>query len=680
MLRVSPALGHDFSAEDSKPGAEPVAILGHDIWQARFGGDRSIVGQKIFLTERSYTVIGVLPAGFWFPYQDDGRLLLLPMTIDPAVMQRGAHNTMVFVRLRDGVSKQQAQAEMETIAKRQERLYPNTNSGWGVHLITLRDEMAYRTGMASAMLFGPVVFVLLIACANVGNMLLARAAARKAEIAVRAALGASRTRLLRQLLTESLLLALCAGGVGLLLASQGMHLMTLLAARSGITQFPSLSTDASVLGFCLALVIVTVLMFGLAPALHATRLDLVKALKERASGTGADRGSRRKREVLIVAEATLAIVFLVITGMLTRMMAHVQSALSNPGFNINGLIALDVVAPEGPRRAALNREIVASLRQVPGVQSAGACDGLDLPGGWASPSRPIFVPGAPGGAGAPLALVSNVTPGLLETIQLPLLRGRSFTAEDSTSVPASAVINSAMAQRYWPGADPLGKTFKFGAAGSKEPWLTVVGVVGDTLTRNWVKTPLVYLPIAPNDSRPVEVVVRAAASPVALIPALKAAVRQIDKTQPLEDMQVVADGIDSQLRQSYFVIGITGSFAGLALLLAAAGIYGVMSYNVAERWREIGVRMALGARGGQVLRHLLGRAVALMLCGLLLGGLPPVAYALFFMGRAKMSITSGDAVLVGGAFLLLLACGTLAAFVPAYRATRVDPMIALRYE
>lgn len=681
MLRVSPALGRDFTGDDSRPGAEPAVILGHGVWQSQFAGDRSIVGRTILLNKRPYTVVGILPAGFWFPFDDRGKRVLLPMTIDPAQAKRGAHNTMVYARLRDGVSKQQAQAEMDAIAKRIERQYPATNTGWGVRIITLRDEMIKRAGMGLGLVFGPVVFVLLIACANVANMLLARASARQQEIAVRAALGAGRARLLRQLLTESLLLALAAGVLGLLLAWQGTRLMALFAASSQVPLPPG-QIDSAVLAFALIMTLATVLLFGLAPALHATRVDLVAALKERESRTGSDRRARRKRETLVVLEVTLAIVFLVVTGMAARMIAHVQSAFSNPGFDMTNLILFDIKAAEGARPAevaALNRQVLESVRGVPGVQSAGASDGLDALVGGGPVSRPIFVPDRARGSGLSLASASYVTPGLLDTIQIPLRRGRTFANEDSIAEPVVAVINETTARRYWAG-DALGKSFKFGVAGPNEPWLTVVGVVADTRTPAGESLPRVYLPAAPADGRTPQLAIRPGVPAKTLIPALQAAIRRIDRNQPVENVQLALATMEARMRQSYFVIGLTGSFAGLAMLLAAAGIYGVMSYNVAERRREIGVRMALGARAGQVLRQLLGRAAGLMVRGLLIGGLPLLAYALVAARQMKLNITTGDVLTVGGAFLLLLGCGLLAAFIPAYRATRVDPMVALRYE
>lgn len=604
----------------------------------------------------------------------------MPLPIDVARLKRGTQKVMVFARLRDDVSKQQAQAEMDAIAQRLARQYPASNGGWGVNIITLRDDMLKRAGMGITMLFGTVVFVLLIACGNVANMLLARASARQSEIAVRAALGANRRRLLRQLLTESLLLALSAAVLGLLLSWQSIRLMAYMASRSQI-HIPGLAIDHWVLLFGLAVALATVLLFGLAPALHATRVDLVSALKERETGTGADRRARRKRDGLIVAEVALAIVFLLATSMMARMMNRVRQGVSDPGFNMKDLIVFNIEAPEGARPAQiaeLNNLILESIRSVPGVQSAGGAESFDFTRAGAGSPRSVFVGGGHE-SGVHLASVSTITPGFLDAIQIPVLRGRTFIPQDSTASSAVAVINQTMARRYWPGSDPLGKTFKFGTAESKEPWLTVVGVVGDT----WNFGPAfssVYLALPENEGRPVAVAVRALVPPSALIPALKDTVRRIDKSQMLEDMQPALKLASSELGDSSFVIGLIGSFAVLALVLAAAGIYGVMSYNVAERRREIGLRMALGGRRRQVLGQLVRRALALMLGGLLLGGFPVVGFALFQMNRYKLGIAGGNVLMAGGVCLLLLACGFLAALVPAYRAIRVDPMVALRCE
>jgi putative ABC transport system permease protein len=682
VLGVQPAIGRNFLPEESRGGKARVVILSHGLWRGSFGADPRILGRNITLDRESYTVIGVMPEGFRLFAGNAG--LWVPLDLSSSALSRGVRQVIVIGRLKPGVGKERAQADMNNLARRLAQTFPSTNKGWDVQVVLLQDEINKKLGLGLVCIMGPVVLVLLIACANVANLLLARASVREKEMAVRAALGARRLRLVRQLLTENLMLALLAGAFGLLLGVWGMGILRSLFPP--VVNGPgALRLDARVLGFALLLCLLTPFLFGLAPALYASKLDLNETLKEGSRGSRAG-GSHRLREYLVVLEVGLAVTLLGLGGLFMRFMLYTGSL--KPPFDTRNVLAMSLslsasAYPYNSDVAAFYRRALENARGIPGVESVGVVDRLAVPVEYWSALRPVHLESGSGGELGASAIALRVSPGYFSALRIPLRRGRGLTDEDTSGAARVALVNEALA-RSWPGGDAVGRRLRLQGLGPETPWITVVGVVGDAIIDiDAGKAPLpgVYLPSAQYPERAMTFVARTLTPPLGLEEPLKRALWAVDEDQPIEQVQTVEQIISREFAESNALVKLIAAFAVLALVLASAGVYSVMSYVVAQRTHEIGVRMSLGARPGDVLRMVGKDALVLVGSGLCVG---LVATCVFgrLMGEilTVMGVRSYDPTTLSCVSLVLMAAALLACYLPARRAIKVEPMEALRYE
>jgi len=694
MLGVEPALGRAFQTGDDQPGAAPVVVLSQRLWQRRFGGDPGVVGQTLVLDGRAHTVVGVMPRGFEFPlFWATKAEMWAPLPLGERAGSR-AQSLRVFASLKPGVTRERAQVEMDAIARRLALEHPETNAKLDAVVTPLHQKVVGNVRPTLLVLLGAVGFVLLIGCANVANLLLARANARHREMALRLALGATRGRLVRQLLTESLLLAALGAVAGLLLAFWVVGLFVSGVPEDALPRQQAVGIDSAALAFTALLSLVTAAFFGLAPALQASRADVNEALKEggrQASGGGA-RG-RRLRRLLIVAEVALAMVLLAGAGLMLKSFVGLRAL--EPGFDQTNLLTMTVSvagtrhAP-APLRAAFFDEAVERVRALPGVESASAVNHLPLAGDIWGFSFNIEGHAAPAPGERPTAAYRVARPDYFRTMRIPILEGRSFDERDNEQAPGVLVINETMARRYWPGEDALGKRIKLGPADAEAPWLTVVGVVNDVKQQEWAEGAgaEMYLPHAqsPNylqNPSPrysyLTLVVRTSSDPERLAAAVRGAVWAIEPNAPVSSVATMDEVIAGQTWQARLSVLLLGGFALAALLLAAVGIYGVLAYSVAQRTHEIGVRMALGARPRDILRMVVGQGMAMALAGIAAG--LAGAFALTrLMSRVLFGVSAFDPPTFAAVALLLALVALLACYLPARRATKVDPMVALRYE
>jgi putative ABC transport system permease protein len=681
-LGVLPALGRNFLSEEERAGRNRVAILSDGLWQRRFGSDTTLIGRQIQLSGESYTVVGVMPPGFQLT---QGTELWVPLMLDPAVQpwraDRSNHNLAVIGRLKPGVSVAQAEAALNTIAGQLEQQYPKSNSGWGVRARSFYDWLVPQSIRRSMwVLFAAVGFVLLIACANVANLLLVRASRRQREMAIRAALGAGRARMMRQLLTESFLLASLGGLAGVLLALWGTELIKVSTALN-IPRLNETQLDGKVLGFTLIVSLVTGLIFGMAPAWQASRLDLNETLKE--GGRSDSGGTRhRLRSALVVAEVALALVLLLGAGLMMRSFARLQKV--SLGFEPDNVLTMQVSLPDskysqkGSIVDFFNR-LLEQMRTVPGVTDAAAVTQPPLFSG-ASWAQEITLEGneAASSDTKPSGATFAVTPHYFQTMGIPLLEGRDFTEHDRDDGPPTLIVNEAFARRFWPGESPIGKRFR---PGTGNQFGTVVGVVGTVrnVSLDNEGGAAFYYSHGRIGMPGLVVVVRTLVAPESLADELRAQVHALDKDLPVYNVRSLEQLVSQSAGQPRFQTVLFGLFSTVALLLAAVGIYGVMSYSVTQRTHEIGVRMALGARAGDVRALVIMQGMMLSLIGVAIGlglafGLTRFLEGLLYQVSATDSLTF---VLIP---LLLVGVTLLACHIPARRATKVDPMIALRYE
>jgi len=683
MLGVKPAQGRNFLAEEDKPGSGNVALISYGLWQRRFGGDANIIGQQLKLNDRSHTVIGIMPPGFQFP--DRNVDLWAPMAFTDQERQvHGGHYISTLGRLKPGVNLEQALAEMKNIAQQLERQYPGSNAGWSVKLIPMLEFGVRDVKPALLVLLGAVACVLLIACANVANLLLARAATRQKEVAVRTALGAGRWRIVRQLLTESVLLALVGGVAGLLLGWGGMKLLLRLAPQ-GLPRIQDVTIDGRALGFTLLITLLTGVIFGLVPALQASRPDLNETLKDGGRGGTGGVHRQRIRNLLVIAEVALALVLLVGAGLMMKSFARLQQV--DPGFDPkNALVAaIDLPGskyPDNQQRLAFYNQLIQQLSALPGVQAVGATQSLPLGGdyvlGFVIQGRPPAAPGQDRSTN-----YYSVTTDYFKAAGMTLLRGRLFTERDTLGATNVAIINEAMAKRYFPNEDPIGQ--RIHVTQGPETFREIVGIVSDTKqygldqdTPVQTYTPYLQMPF----SNSMVVVVRTAGDPLSLSAAVRSQVLSIDKQQPVASIRALEQILYNSLANQRFSMLLFGVFAAVAMVLAAVGIYGVMAYAVTQRTHEIGIRMALGASQSKVLKLVIKQGMLLVLIGVTLGLAAAFTLSILLTSFSTLlyGIKPTDPTTYAGISLLLASVALAACYIPARRATKVDPMIALRYE
>jgi putative ABC transport system permease protein len=690
MLGVPPLLGRAPLPREEEPGQDHVAILGYALWRRRFGGDPDVVGGSITLNGEAYTVLGVMPQGFSFPpFWATGAEVWAPLALGERATSRTGSSLRIFARLEPGVSLDRARAEMAAITARLENEYPATNRN--VVVRSLEDMVVGDVRPALLVLLGAVGFVLLIACANVAHMLLARAAARQREVALRATLGATRARLIRQFLTESVMLGLAGGLAGVLLAMAGIEVLVSLSP--GLPRAETIGLDGAVLAFVVVVSVATGIAFGLVPALPASRRDVSDALKEGARGSTEGAGRHRLRSLLVASEFALALVLSAGAGLMIRSFVALQAI--DPGFDPRGVLTMVVSvagAQEGlpPRRAAFYQGLLERVRALPGVASASAINHLPLAGDiWGWPfnveGRPLPKPGE-----TPTAAYRVVLPGYFHTMGTPILRGRDVAGTDRLGTPGVVVVNEWLAQHHWPGEDPLGKRLTLGNPRENPSWLTVVGVVKNAVRSRWTAAPqeeifLPYLQTRDYLERPgnahayLTLVVRAGGDPSALAPAIRGIVSSMDRGVPVSQVQTMDEVVAQSNARPRFYLLLLGAFAAAAVLLAAVGIYGVMSYSVSRRTNEIGVRMALGAKPSDVLRLIVGHGMVVALGGAAVG-LAGALGLTRLMSSLLYGVGASDPATFLAVSLLLGAVALAASYIPARRATRIDPLTALRCE
>lgn len=683
VLGVNCELGRTFNADEDQPGRNHVVVLSHRLWQRRFGSDPNVVGQQVSFDGESYTVIGVMPPEFRFaPFWATNAELWSPLNLAARANDRAGQSLRVFARLKPGVTRSAAQAEVATIFNRLAEVYPEANKGLALNVDSLHEQAVGKTRPALMILFGAVVFVLLIACANVANLMMTRATSRQKEIAVRTALGASSYRIARQLLTETVLIALIGGVVGLLLSLAGLKTLLYLGPET-LPRLETISLDLTTLGFTFGLSLLTGVLFGLAPVLQARRWNWHASLKDSTRGSSTGRNRVNARRLLVVSEVALALMLVIGGGLMIRSFAHLRAV--DPGFSAENVLTMTISTAGSahstpPQRIAFFTELLQRVDALPGVQAASAINHLPLSGDvWTLPfnieGRAAPQPGEKQGA-----VYRIVRPDYFRTMGATLLKGRDFTARDNDSSPAVVIINDTLARRYWPNEDPLGKRIQVGDDGPNPR--EIVGVVKAVKQNQWTGEPApeMYLPHLQSPApRALTLVVRGAGDPLALVGSVENQVWSIDKNLPVSEIRTMQEVVAGSIEQHRFNLFLLGLFALVALLLAMVGIYGVMSESVAARTQEIGIRMALGARRVDVLTMVVRQGMVLATIGIAIGLFG--AFCLTqFMSRLLFEVSPTDnttflLIPLVVAFVILCAC-----LIPARRATKVDPLTALRYE
>ena len=691
LLRAQAAMGRTFlPEEDRMPDTHRVALVGYGLWQRRFGGSSALLGQTIQLNDGNYTVVGVMPEGF-HGVSDDAEIwlpMMMVSSIRPAsqLQQRNQRWLSTVARLKPGATLAQAQAEMDAIMRPLEQAYPNSNRNRGARVTPLNEQFFGGLQLTLWILLGAVGCVLLVACANVANLQLQRAAGRASEMAVRLALGATTRRLIRQLLTESLLLAAVGGSLGILIALWSVDFLVKLSPVT-FPNFVKFTIDARVLGFSLLISVLTGALSGLAPALQAARPALNETLKAGGRGGSGGLGRNRLLSSIVVSEIALALTLLIGAGLMIRSLQRLQAV--DPGFNVDRLLTMRVSLPlqRYPRERiiAFSQQLRERLQALPGAQSVALASDLPLSG--STSAGPIELEGrheAPAG-GEFRMYRHRVTPGFFSTLGIPLVKGRDFTVDDHAQAPRVAIISETMARRYWPDEDPIGKRLREDSRGAPipNPWLSIVGVVGEVkyrgLPQNPNADPDVYIPLAQTPVGNLFLAARSGVDPNSLVAAVRGVLQKLDPNLPAYEVTTMAEQVTNQTTRSRFSAWLLGVFGALALALAAIGIYSVMAYAVEQRSREIGVRVALGARAGDVLKMVIGQGMRLALLGVALG-LGAALALTQLMKRLLFGVGAADPLTYGAIALLLTLVALLACYVPARRATKVDPIVALRIE
>jgi putative ABC transport system permease protein len=677
LFRTGALRGRTLQPDDSQKGRDKVVVLSYALWQRRFGGNENVIGSKVILAGKPTTVVGVMPNGFDYPSQSE---LWVPFPIDPTTERRDNRFVSVVGRLKPGVPIAQAEASLDTINKRLAQTFVETNTGWTVKVTNLQERMVRSMRKSLLVLLGAVALVLLIACANVANLLLARATGRQKEIAVRAALGASRWRVVRQLLTESVLLSLIGGAIGLLVSVWLTRLLVSISPAN-TPRFDEIKPDVWVFAFTLALTVVTGIIFGLVPALQASRIDLNTGLKE-TRGAGASH-NQRLRGLVMVAEIALSFILLVCAGLLIKSFMRLREV--NPGFNPANVLSIrtslpGAVYPKGEPRAQMLRQVVDHVKTLPGVESAGAVLSLPLGGDTLNVGRAYIREGRPATPEESTnATYLVATPDYFRTLQIPLIAGRPFSDYDTDHTPKVVIVNETMARQLWPGASPLGKRITIWR--DEDFPREIVGIVGDTkASLDEDASPQMYVPFAQDSGwGSMSLVIRTSGDPSATSAAARSEIRSLDKGIPLFNVKTMNDVLAVSVAQPRVSMLLLSAFAAVALLLAVIGIYGVTAYYVTQRTQEIGIRMALGAQMGDVMKLVFRSGMLLAVIGVAIG----LAVALVLtrlLTSLLFAVKPTDLATFATVAVCLLVTAFLACYLPARRATKVDPLVALRYE
>ncbi len=680
VLRSNASQGRTFFPEEEQPGAHQVVVISHRLWQRAFGASSNLIGQTLTLDSQSFTIIGIMPAGFEFPQQAE---LWVPLAWDDKERQtRSIHDYLVIARLNPNVSLTQAQAEMSTISSRLEQQYPEENRGWGAVVIPLQEDLIGDIRPALLVLFSAVGFVLLIACANVANLMLARGANRQKEIAIRIALGAGRARIVRQLLSESVLLAVVGGIFGLLLAGWGSRLLVQLSAGT-LPNTGEIGIDRWALGFTLLVSFVAGIVAGIAPAFQFSTADTSAALKQGTGRTGGSSVKQRTRKALVISEMALSLILLIGAGLMIRSFWKLQQV--DPGFNTSKTLTMSVsLSPtkysDAHQQAAFFDRVLENVSALPGVVSAGASTTIPLVGSGST--QPFTVEGRPESVVAkqPMALTRYISPDYFRTLEIPLRQGRFFTDQDRENGVPVIIISETMARQFWPGQDPIGKRLTPSFHLQQGP-REIVGVVGDVKSQGLDDdaSAMMYMTYKQSPRPSMMLVAQTASDPQSSIQAFSKVIYAIDKEQAIRYVRTMEQVVAESVSGRRFNMTLLIAFAVLALILAAVGVYGVMNYSVTLRKRELGIRMALGAQAVDVLRLVLGQGLTLTLTGIGAGLVG--AYGLTrLMASLLYGVPATDFLTFASVSGVLMAVGLLASYIPAYRATKVDPMIALRQE
>ncbi len=684
ILGVAPALGRTFLANEDQPGQEHVVVLSDRLWQRRFNRDPSILNRNITLNGESFTVVGVMPRGFFFPIRETE--LWVPWAMEPdQASGRGDHYLGLVARLRPDASIERANADLAAIGQRLQVEYPRTNEGLGFIARSLHRDYVGDLRLPMLILFGAVGLVLLIACANVANLLLAQATTRRKEIAIRIALGARRWTIVRQMLVESLLLAGGGGLLGVFGAFWGVEALTKFLPES-LSKLQGVNIDARVLFFTLGVSVLTAIVFGGLPALLASRTTPGATLSDVARDMAGGASGRHVRRLLVVSEVALAVVLLVSAGLLIRSFQLLRQV--QPGFNPENALTMRMVLPfpkyaKKEARSAFYDEVLRQVKETPGVEAAGMITFLPLSFNGMNFSFSVEGRGAPSDMNLPFALFRVVSPDYFRAMGIPLLRGRYFEAHDTPDSTPVVLINRRLAEQYWPGEDAIGKRLKVGPLDSPNAWLTVAGVVGDVRQTGLYEQKLEFYVPYMQERRsfmaPRDLVVRTKADPAVIAGAVRKAVWAVDKDQPVSNVRTMDRVFAAAISQERFQALMLGLSAALALVLACVGLYGVISYTVVQRTHEIGVRMALGAQPVDVLRLVIRQGMSLTFAGLVVG-IVAGTFVTRVLTDMLFGVTPRDPLTFAGVPVLLLLVAFFACYVPARRATRIDPLVALRYE
>jgi len=678
LLGVQPALGRGFQPGDDEAGAARVVVINYSLWQSILGGDPNIVGKTLTLNGEVFTIVGVMPQGFRFPidYIDTW----IPVIYDPHFSRdRAIESTGAIARIQPGFTRAQAQAEMDTITRRLAQQFPDTDAMRGAEVVPMQDVVTQDIRPAVLVLSAAVGLVLLIACANVAGLFLARASGRHREMALRATLGAGPGRLVRQIITETLLLWLAGAAFGLMVGRLALDGLLHIRPSESWAQFPR-TLDVPVLAFTLGITIATGLIFGLIPALRFSKHDLATALKEGNRAAGRSVASRRTGRWLVVCQVALALVLLFGAGLMMKSLARLTGV--NPGFNSANLLSLEYRLPRSkyPQKSQqwnFHRQVIENANALPGVVSAAEVMGLPISGNGGDTS--LVFPDRPAPADIPRAQINACDPHYFHTMQIAILRGRGFSDEDTADSQKVAAVNQSMAEKFWHGADPIGKSLRLPEENNVT--VAIVGVVSDVKQFNLddLTVAQIYLPQAQSPNLFATLVARVQGDPVAFTTTLRSAVWAVDKDQPVWKIRTEQTLLEESVGPQRFLMILLQLFSATALVLAAIGIYGVVSYSTGQRIQEIGVRVALGAQRRDILRLVLGEGLWIAACGVVIGALAALGLTRF-LGSQLYEVRATDPSIFMLVSVLLAAVALLAAYIPARRALRVDPMIALHYE